>query len=207
MVSNEIFFNSKKVVFHFQSFFERVTVLNYFFDQLYDLLKLHKQLGLGMSEGALVYHIFVRHEPQVQDYVKVRYPQNMVQLLELSKFEERYSCKTRRGSRNSDNVKRRGWNERRISNADYSRRNWKNSEVFRRPSNGRNYYRGNYENGRQENQWFDSRNRFQKDDQRFNDSGYQFRNGVKMTILVDGTREIEVRVRILVEAIGGNGVD
>ncbi|GFT06974.1 uncharacterized protein TNCV_1415351 [Trichonephila clavipes] len=34
-----------------------------------------------------------------------------------------------------------------------------------------------YENGRQGNPWFDSRNRFQKDDRRFNDRGYQFRNG------------------------------
>ncbi|GFX08373.1 uncharacterized protein TNCV_3268621 [Trichonephila clavipes] len=76
----------------------------------------------------------------------------------------------------SDNVERRGWNERRVSNEDDSRRNWRNSEVVRRPSNGRNDYRGNYENGRQENQWFDSKNRFQQDD-RFNDRGYQFRNG------------------------------
>ncbi|GFW74448.1 hypothetical protein TNCV_2413471 [Trichonephila clavipes] len=40
-----------------------------------------------------------------------------------------------------------GW-----SNADDSRGNWRNSEVVRRPSNGRNDYRGNYENGRQGNQ-------------------------------------------------------
>ncbi|GFV91289.1 retrovirus-related Pol polyprotein from transposon opus [Trichonephila clavipes] len=53
----------------------------------------------------------------------------------------------------------------------------RNSEVVRRPSNGRNNYRGNYENGRQGNQWFESRNRFQKDDRRLNDRGYQFRNG------------------------------
>ncbi|GFV66824.1 uncharacterized protein TNCV_2901811 [Trichonephila clavipes] len=31
--------------------------------------------------------------------------------------------------------------------------------------------------------------------------------GVKMTILVEGSAEIEVRVRILVEAIGGKGLD
>ncbi|GFT01350.1 uncharacterized protein TNCV_3214901 [Trichonephila clavipes] len=31
--------------------------------------------------------------------------------------------------------------------------------------------------------------------------------GVKMTILVEWTADIEVRVRILVEAIGGKGVD
>ncbi|GFW15561.1 uncharacterized protein TNCV_4657011 [Trichonephila clavipes] len=95
-----------------------------------------------------------------------------------SKFEERYSCEAirARGSGNSDNVERRGWNGRRMSKADDSRRNWRNSEVGRRPSNGRNDSRGNYENGRQGNQWFDSSNRFQKVDRRFNDMGYQFKN-------------------------------
>ncbi|GFX10139.1 retrovirus-related Pol polyprotein from transposon opus [Trichonephila clavipes] len=46
-----------------------------------------------------------------------------------------------RGSRNSDNVERRGWNERMMSNADDSRKNGRNSEVLRRPNNGRNDYR------------------------------------------------------------------
>ncbi|GFY12421.1 uncharacterized protein TNCV_1798431 [Trichonephila clavipes] len=64
-----------------------------------------------------------------------------------------------------------------MSNVDNNRGNWRNSEVVRRPSNGRNDYMGNYENGRQRNRWFESRNRFQKDDRRFNDKGYQFRNG------------------------------
>ncbi|GFW58612.1 uncharacterized protein TNCV_1579441 [Trichonephila clavipes] len=36
-------------------------------DFVYDLLKLSKKLELGMSEKALVDHIFRRHEPQVQD--------------------------------------------------------------------------------------------------------------------------------------------
>ncbi|GFY08082.1 uncharacterized protein TNCV_1354981 [Trichonephila clavipes] len=49
-------------------------------DFIYDLLKLHKQLELGMSKDALVDHIFFRREPQVQDYVEVRNPQNTVQL-------------------------------------------------------------------------------------------------------------------------------
>ncbi|GFU51731.1 uncharacterized protein TNCV_104581 [Trichonephila clavipes] len=72
-----------------------------------------------MSEKALIDHIFVRLEPQVQDYVEVRNPQNTVQLLEvLAKFEESYSSKAIRGSRNSDNVERRGWNEHRMSNVD-----------------------------------------------------------------------------------------
>ncbi|GFW09675.1 uncharacterized protein TNCV_1393761 [Trichonephila clavipes] len=100
---------------------------------------------------ALVDCILVRFEPQVQDYVEVRNPQNMVQLLEvLSKFQERYSCKAIRGSRNSDNVDRRSWNEHRMSNVDNSWRNWRNSEVLRRPNNVRSYYKGNYENGHQE---------------------------------------------------------
>ncbi|GFV77885.1 uncharacterized protein TNCV_391 [Trichonephila clavipes] len=61
-------------------------------DFVYDLLKLHKKLELGMSEKALVDHILVRLEPQVQDYVEVRNPQTAIQLLEvLAKFEERYS--------------------------------------------------------------------------------------------------------------------
>ncbi|GFU91908.1 uncharacterized protein TNCV_3192921 [Trichonephila clavipes] len=146
-------------------------------DFVYDLLKTQKKLELGMSEKALVDHILVRLEPQVQDYVEVRNPQNTVQLLEvLAKFEERYSCKAIRGSRNSDNEEGRGWNELRMSNVGNNRGNWRNSEVVRRPNNGRNDYRGNYENSRQGNQWFESRNRFQNNDRRFNDMGYQFRN-------------------------------
>ncbi|GFX89510.1 uncharacterized protein TNCV_483451 [Trichonephila clavipes] len=131
----------------------------------------------GVREKALVDHNFVRLEPQVQDYVEVRNPQNTVQLLEvLAKFQERYSCKATLGSRNSNNVEGRGWNVRRISNVGNNRGNWKNSEVERRPNNGRNDYRGNYQNNRQGNQWFESRNRFQNDDRRFNDREYQFRN-------------------------------
>ncbi|GFX91018.1 uncharacterized protein TNCV_2283101 [Trichonephila clavipes] len=108
---------------------------------------------MGMSEKALVDHIFVRLEPQVQDYVEVRNQENTAQLLEvLAKFEERYSGKAILGSRNSDNVERRGWNERRMSNVGNNRGNWRNSEVVRRPNNGRNDYRGNYENSCQLNQ-------------------------------------------------------
>ncbi|GFW70904.1 uncharacterized protein TNCV_2864991 [Trichonephila clavipes] len=146
-------------------------------DFVYDLLKLHKKLELGMSEKALVDHIFVRLEPQVQDYIEVRNPQTAIQLLEvLGKFEERYSCKATLGSRNSNNVEGRGRNERRMSNVGNNRGNWRNSEVVHRPNNGRNDYRRSNQNKRQGNQWFESRNRFQNDDHRFNDRGYQFRN-------------------------------
>ncbi|GFU10093.1 uncharacterized protein TNCV_3448951 [Trichonephila clavipes] len=58
-----------------------------------------------MSEEALMGHIFVRLEPQVQDYVEVRKPKTTAQLLEvLAKFEERYSCKKMQGSRDDNNV-------------------------------------------------------------------------------------------------------
>ncbi|GFV17384.1 uncharacterized protein TNCV_3078231 [Trichonephila clavipes] len=77
-------------------------------DFVYDLLKLHKKLELGMSEKAPVDHIFVILEPQAQDYVEVCNPQTAIQLLEvLAKFEERYSYKATLGSRNSNNVEGR----------------------------------------------------------------------------------------------------
>ncbi|GFY25664.1 hypothetical protein TNCV_2487841 [Trichonephila clavipes] len=59
--------------------------------------------------------------------------------------------------------------ERRMSSVGNNRGNWRNSEVVRRPKNGRNDYRGNYENSRQGNQWFESRNTFKNNDRRFND--------------------------------------
>ncbi|GFX44283.1 uncharacterized protein TNCV_4376711 [Trichonephila clavipes] len=146
-------------------------------DFVYDLLKLNKKLELGMSEKALVDHIYVRLEPQVQDYVEERNPQTAIQLLEvLAKFEEKYSCKVTLGSRNSNNVEGRGSNQRMIYYVGNNRGNWRNSEVVHRPNNGRNDYKGNYQNNRQGNEWFESRTRFQNDDRRFNDRGYQFRN-------------------------------
>ncbi|GFX89175.1 retrovirus-related Pol polyprotein from transposon 17.6 [Trichonephila clavipes] len=67
-------------------------------DFVYDLLKLNKKSELGMSEKALVDHISVRLEPQVQDKVEVRNPQTAIQLLGvLAKFEERYLCKATSG--------------------------------------------------------------------------------------------------------------
>ncbi|GFX25181.1 retrovirus-related Pol polyprotein from transposon 297 [Trichonephila clavipes] len=77
-------------------------------------------------------HVDASLEPQVQDYVEVRNSQNAIQLLEvLAKFEERYSWKATLGSRNSDNVEGRGWEERRMSNVGNNRGNWRNSEMTR----------------------------------------------------------------------------
>ncbi|GFU53748.1 uncharacterized protein TNCV_4171451 [Trichonephila clavipes] len=50
-------------------------------DFVYDLLKTHKKLELEMSEKALVDHIFVRLEPQVQDYVEVRNNEEIGEIL------------------------------------------------------------------------------------------------------------------------------
>ncbi|GFX69470.1 uncharacterized protein TNCV_380391 [Trichonephila clavipes] len=135
-----------------------------------------------MLEEALVDHIFVRLEPQVQDYVEVRNPKTTAQLVEvMAKFEERYSCKEMRGSRNSYNVGRRGWDERRMSNDDSRRRNWSDAEIIHRPSDRRNNYRGNYESGPQwsrRDRGLENRNRINTDNRRFqaNTRGYQSGN-------------------------------
>ncbi|GFW98260.1 uncharacterized protein TNCV_995511, partial [Trichonephila clavipes] len=86
-------------------------------DFIYDLLKVHKKLGLKTSKEALVEHIFARLEPQVQDYVEVRNSTTTAKLLQvMSKFEERYSCKEMQGSRSNENMGRRAWDVRRMSN-------------------------------------------------------------------------------------------
>ncbi|GFY09510.1 retrovirus-related Pol polyprotein from transposon 297 [Trichonephila clavipes] len=66
-------------------------------------------------------------------------------------------------------------------------RNWRNSEVLHRPSNGRNNYRGNYEFGCQRNQWFCSRSELNKDDRRF-DRGHQSGNIVQSQNFSRGDR-------------------
>ncbi|GFW30829.1 uncharacterized protein TNCV_4089491 [Trichonephila clavipes] len=139
----------------------------------------HPEVGGAAGLGGL---------QEVQDYVEVRNTQTTAVLLEvLAKFEERYSCKTMHCSRNSGNAERRGWNESRRSNHDDRQRNWKNSEVLHKPSNSRNNYRGNYESGRQRNQWFESRNELNRDDRRF-DIGYQSGNRVQSENFSRGDR-------------------
>ncbi|GFX78378.1 uncharacterized protein TNCV_3034211 [Trichonephila clavipes] len=135
-----------------------------------------------MSEKALVDPIFVRLEPQVQDYVEVRNTENTVQLLEvLAKFEERYSCKKIRGSRNSDNVEGRGWNKRRMSDVGVTTR-----IAVKEISGSRAgiYFRRMI------------------DDLTI---GVINLETVKKTILVDGITEIGARVKILVEALKAKG--
>ncbi|GFW11678.1 uncharacterized protein TNCV_43131 [Trichonephila clavipes] len=131
-----------------------------------------------MSEKALVDHIFVRLEPQVQDYVEVRNPQTAIQLLEvLAKFEERYSCKATLGLRNSNNVEGRGRNERRMSNVGNNRGNWKNSEVVHIDQIMVEMIIGvAIRTTVKEISGSRAENRFQNDDRRFNDRRYQFRN-------------------------------
>ncbi|GFV01047.1 uncharacterized protein TNCV_1009681 [Trichonephila clavipes] len=146
--------------------------------------EVHKNLGLSMSEEALVDHIFVRLEPQVLDYVEVRNPKTTAQLLEImAKFEEQYSCKEMKSSRSSDNVRRQGWDQRRMSNDESRRINWRDTEVIHRSSDRRNNSRGNYKNGpqwSQRNRRFDNVNRVNTDNRRFkaNSRGYQSGNRV-----------------------------
>ncbi|GFX57264.1 uncharacterized protein TNCV_2965431 [Trichonephila clavipes] len=161
-----------------------------------------------MSKKALVDHIFVRLEPQVQEYVDVRNPQNTVLLLEvLAKFEERYSCKAIRGSRNSDSVERRGWNEHTMSNVDDNGRNWRNSEVcvdrvMTEMIMGVTTRMAVKEiSGSKAGIYF----RRMIEDLTIGDTSLEME--VKRTILGDGTTEISVQGSILVEAIRGKGHD
>ncbi|GFW56257.1 retrovirus-related Pol polyprotein from transposon 17.6 [Trichonephila clavipes] len=106
-------------------------------DFIYNKLKVHKKLGLRMTEEALVDHIFVRLEPQVQDYVEVRNPTTTAQLLEvLAKFEDIRARKCRvRGI-----------------------------VVMLNDEVG---MESNCESGCQRNQWFENRNELNRNDQRF----------------------------------------
>ncbi|GFV01167.1 hypothetical protein TNCV_1811851 [Trichonephila clavipes] len=89
-------------------------------------------------------------------------------------------------------------------NVGNNRGNWRNSEVsLHRPNNGKNDYRGNYQNNRQGNQWFESRNRLQNDDRRFSDRGYQFRNRGQNDDFSRGGPKKRGSVKILVEATNG----
>ncbi|GFU60789.1 uncharacterized protein TNCV_3983591 [Trichonephila clavipes] len=78
-------------------------------DFIYNLLKLHKQQELGMSVEASVDYIFVRLEPQVQNFVEVQIPQNTVHLsdhpLALGQNQiESLKCVGKRLLRNSDRL-------------------------------------------------------------------------------------------------------
>ncbi|GFX40507.1 hypothetical protein TNCV_2372911 [Trichonephila clavipes] len=114
---------------------------------------------------------------------------------------ERYSCKATLGSRNNNNVEGRGGNECRMSNVGNNRGNWRNSEVERRP-NGRNMIIGvtirttvKEISGSRAGKGFT----MMIADLTIGDINLEIE--VKMMILVEGTKEIGVRVKILVEAV------
>ncbi|GFS73467.1 uncharacterized protein TNCV_1101741 [Trichonephila clavipes] len=67
-------------------------------DFVYDLLKIHKQLKLEMTEEKLLDHVISRLEPQILDYVEVQHPQNTYNLLRIiNKYEERFLNRRIRG--------------------------------------------------------------------------------------------------------------
>ncbi|GFY17650.1 uncharacterized protein TNCV_1073851 [Trichonephila clavipes] len=155
-----------------------------------------------MSEKALVDHIFVRLEPHVQDYVEVRNAQTAIQLLEvLAKFEERYSCKATLGSRNSNNVEGRGWNECRMFNVGNNRENWRNSKVVHIPKTVEMIIGVMIRTTVKKISGSRAGIGFKTmiADLTIGDTNLEIE--VKMTILVEGTKEIGVRVKTLVEAV------
>ncbi|GFY01112.1 uncharacterized protein TNCV_5075791 [Trichonephila clavipes] len=73
-------------------------------DFIYDLLKIHKRLGLSMLEESLVEHIIARLEPQLMEYLEIRNPTSRSQLLKMiTKYEDRYlSRETQSPSNNTE---------------------------------------------------------------------------------------------------------
>ncbi|GFS95480.1 uncharacterized protein TNCV_2806051 [Trichonephila clavipes] len=132
----------------------------------------------------------------------VRNPQTAIQLLEvLAKFEERYWCKATLGSRNSNNEEERVWNERRMSNVGNNRGNWRSSEVVHRPNNGRNDYKVAIRTTVKEISGSRAGIGFKTMIADLTIGDINLEIEVKMTILVEGTKEIGVRLKILVEAV------
>ncbi|GFU82033.1 uncharacterized protein TNCV_517131 [Trichonephila clavipes] len=68
-----------------------------------DRLKIHKRLGLNMSEEGLVEHIIARLEPQLMEYVAIRNPTSRSQLLKMiTKYEDRYLRRDTQAPSNSN---------------------------------------------------------------------------------------------------------
>ncbi|GFV86802.1 hypothetical protein TNCV_3965321 [Trichonephila clavipes] len=117
----------------------------------------------------------------------MRNPQTAIQLLKvLAKFEERYSCKATLGSRNSNNGEGRGWNERRMSNVGNNRGNrlkWSVDQIIVEMIIGVTI-------GTTVKEISGSREGIGLT---IGDINLEIE--VKMTILVEGTKEIGVRVK------------
>ncbi|GFU01372.1 uncharacterized protein NPIL_171161 [Nephila pilipes] len=69
---------------------------------VYKLLKIQKILNFEMTEEKPLNHIIRRLSPQVMDYVEVRNPTTVAQLVQLvEKYEERHGYKETPGSSNN----------------------------------------------------------------------------------------------------------
>ncbi|GFV88880.1 hypothetical protein TNCV_1226771 [Trichonephila clavipes] len=114
----------------------------------------------------------------------------------LAKFEERYSCKATLGSRNSNNVEEQGWNERRMSNVRNNRGNWYIDQIMVEMIIGLTI-RATVKriSGSRAGKGFKT----MIADLTIGDINLEIE--VKMTILVEGTKEIGVRVKILVGVV------
>ncbi|GFX65802.1 hypothetical protein TNCV_2043351 [Trichonephila clavipes] len=94
-----------------------------------------------------------------------------------------------------------------MSNAANNRGNWRNSEVVHRPSNGRNDYGVTTRIAVKEISGSRAGIDFRRmiEDLTIGDTRVEME--VQRMILVEGTTEIGVRVKILVKAIEGKGDD
>ncbi|GFY27463.1 uncharacterized protein TNCV_2070831 [Trichonephila clavipes] len=140
---------------------------------LVDLLKIHKILKLEMTKKKLIDHIISRLEPQILDYVEVRYPQTTSNLLQIIyKYEERFLNRKIRGS---------SWESRDIKPNENNRFPNRNRQENWRETRGNNRYADNSRPRREfnrfesqgvaDNQRFDGRSRGGQSDHRFHNQG------------------------------------
>ncbi|GFW60241.1 uncharacterized protein TNCV_1843221 [Trichonephila clavipes] len=126
-------------------------------DFIYELLKIHKVLKLEMSEEKLIDHVVSRLEPQILDYVEVRHPRNIANLLQIvDKYEERFIHRQIRGS--SEGFRSSGPHEGNRFNTRHRQENWRENRNNERYANNSRPQR---EFNRFENQGFANNRRFE----------------------------------------------
>ncbi|GFT43961.1 uncharacterized protein TNCV_1822111 [Trichonephila clavipes] len=142
-------------------------------DFIYELLKIHKVLKLEMSEEKLIDHVVSRLEPQILDYVEVRYPRNTANLLQIvDKYEERFMHRQIRGS--SEGFRSLNPNENNRFTNRHGQENWReNGNNARYANNSRPQGEFNrFENqGLATNRRFEGRRQGGQSDQRFHNQG------------------------------------
>ncbi|GFX75503.1 uncharacterized protein TNCV_522251 [Trichonephila clavipes] len=140
---------------------------------VYEILQIHKILQFEITEEKLIDHIISRLEPQILDYVEVRHPQTISNLLQIiDKYEERFLNRKIRGS---------SWEFGDTNTSENIRFPNRNRQENWRETRGNNRYADNSRPRREfnrflsqgfvDNQRFDGRRRGGQSDHRFHNQG------------------------------------